>query len=187
MRFRVISALSLGVAVLIATAPPPANACHWWGHGGRGYAPTRPIYYPSAPMYRAAPTYSAPGAYYAPQPGVRYTLPGMATPTAPTQPTTATTVSARDNMFEPPTLNVRPGTTVRWTNNGQHPHTVTDRGGKFDSGDIAPGASYTVTFQSAGTYRFYCKHHKGMEGTIVVGDAGPSPAGSGGGSKGTGY
>ena len=68
-------------------------------------------------------------------------------------------------------------------NSGAHPHTVTDRGGKFDSGDIAPGGTYSVTFQTPGTYRYYCKHHQGMEGTIVVGAGGPAP----GGSKGAGY
>jgi plastocyanin len=101
---------------------------------------------------------------------------------------TASAVSAKDNSFDPPTLNVRPGTTVRWTNSGRNPHTVTDRDGKFDSGDIAPGASYTYTFQTPGTYRYYCKHHKGMEGTIVVGEPGKGPgAGAGGGAKGPAY
>jgi len=98
-------------------------------------------------------------------------------------PTTAATVAAADNRFDPPTLNVPPGTTVKWANGGTHPHTITDRGGKFDSGDIAPGGTYSVTFQTPGTYRYYCKHHKGMEGTIVVGQPGPAP----GGSKGAGY
>jgi plastocyanin len=94
-------------------------------------------------------------------------------PTVPA-PTTATTVTAADNRFDPPTLAVQPGTTVKWANGGSHPHTVTDRAGKFDSGDIAPGGTYSVTFQTPGTYRYYCKHHKGMEGTIVVGSGGPA-------------
>jgi plastocyanin len=101
--------------------------------------------------------------------------------------TTAATVSAKDDMFDPANLNVPPGTTVKFTNTGRHPHTVTDRGGKFDSGDIAPGASYTMTFSTPGTYRYYCKHHKGMEGTITVGEPGKGPAGGAGGSKGPGY
>jgi len=93
----------------------------------------------------------------------------------------ATTVNAADDRFDPPTLTVAPGTTVRWTNTGHHPHTVTDRGGKFDSGDVAPGATYSATFSTPGTYRYYCKHHKGMEGTIVVGEPGKAPAGGTGG------
>ena len=110
----------------------------------------------------------------------------MPIPTVPGPSATAMTVAAADNRFDPPTLTVQPGTTVKWTNNGTHPHTVTDRGGKFDSGDIAPGGTYSVTFQTAGTYRYYCKHHKGMEGTIVVGEPGPASGGSAGG-KGAGY
>jgi len=74
---------------------------------------------------------------------------------------------------------------VRFVNNGQHVHTVTDRGGKFDSGDIPAGGNYTVTFQTSGTYKYHCKHHKGMEGTIVVGEAGKAPAA--GAAKGAGY
>ena len=114
-------------------------------------------------------------------------LPGSVAPTparpAPAQPTTSAAVKAADNRFEPPTLHVQPGATVRWTNTGTHPHTVTDRDGKFDSGDIPAGGTYSMTFRTAGTYRYYCKHHKGMEGTIVVGSTGPAPAGSSGTPK----
>jgi plastocyanin len=113
-------------------------------------------------------------------PGQPY-RPGMP-PTA-----TASSVAAKDNAFDPPTLTVQPGTTVRWENRGAHPHTVTSRDGKFDSGEIAPGSSYTYTFQTAGTYRYYCKLHKGMEGTIVVGEPKKMPGGGTGGTKGTGY
>jgi plastocyanin len=49
-------------------------------------------------------------------------------------------------------------------------HTVTSNDGKWDSGDIPHGASYEVLFVTPGTYKYHCKHHKGMEGTIVVGE-----------------
>jgi plastocyanin len=84
-------------------------------------------------------------------------------------------VAAKDNSFDPNTLRIRPGTTVRWTNVGMHLHTVTSSDGKFDSGDIPHGGYYEVQFVTPGTYRYHCKHHKGMEGTIVVGEPGPGP------------
>jgi plastocyanin len=184
MRCRHLLAPAVGTILLITVAVPVASACPW---GGGGYSQPMygygPGYYQPAPMYYApAPTYYAPPTYYPTGPG-----PGQAPramPSIPTvpAPTTAATVTAADDRFDPPTLNVQPGTTVRWTNNGNHPHTVTDRGGKFDSGDIAPGASYTVTFSTPGTYKYYCKHHKGMEGTIVVGSTSPAPSGGTGGS-----
>jgi len=193
MRLRHILAPALGGLVLIAIALPTASACPFGGYGGYGGPAYGPGYYAPAPAYYgppmsyAPPTYYAPPMSYAPGPG-QYTAPRAMPPipTVPAPPTTAAAVAAADDRFEPPTLNVQPGTTVRWTNNGKHPHTVTDRGGKFDSGDIAPGGSYTVTFSTPGTYKYYCKQHKGMEGTIVVGQPGAAPAGAGSG-KGAGY
>ena len=178
MRCRHFLAPVVWIVVLIAFAPATASACPWWG----GYS--GPAYGPG--YYAPAPNYYAPAPYYPSGPGP-YPVP-RAMPPIPTvpAPTTASAVSSRDDSFDPPTLTVQPGTTVKWTNNGKHPHTVTDRGGKFDSGDIAPGASYTVTFSTPGTYKYYCKHHKGMEGTIVVGQPGAAPGGAGGG-KGAGY
>jgi plastocyanin len=160
MRFRHLFILTLGVITPIAIAPHMAGACPWKNR-------QQAVYY-APPMYYAPPTYAVPGA------------------AVPARPTTAVAVSAADNRFDPPTLTVQPGTTIRWTNTGKHPHTVTDQGGKFDSGDIAPGATYSVTFQTPGTYRYYCKHHKGMEGTIVVGEPGKLPA-PGPGPRGPGY
>jgi|GEM_PF-3309066 len=195
MRFRyLIGALALGTLVMLSVTPEPAQACHWFGmghgYGGRGYggygygyaAPT-PGYYAPAPAYSVAPgpAYVAPGGpYYTPAPGVAPSPRPMPAPSA----TTGTTVSAKDNTFDPGTLNVQVGTTVRWVNNGAHAHTITSDDGKWDSGDLAPGASYTVTFTTAGTYKYHCKHHKGMVGTIVVGEPGKAPVGGATGSKG---
>jgi plastocyanin len=204
MRRYYLFALGLGAVALVALAPPSAQAC-WWGHGGGWgggygggyggpmYSAPGPAYYGPGPMYGTPPpaAYGAPPRYYGPPPGPVMTpgpgapgamrmMPGAPGPVPMPAPTTAVTVSAKDDRFDPPTLNVQPGTTVRFTNSGAHPHTVTDRGGKFDSGDVAPGASYTVTFQSPGTYHYYCKRHKGMEGTITVGEPGKAPAAGGG-------
>lgn len=182
MRFRYTLAATLGSLALIVIALPTASACPWWGGGysGPAYAPAYgPAYYPPAPVGYAPPM------YYAPGPAQPQMLPGGMVPTVPVRPMPGPTVTASDDKFEPATLNVQPGTVVRFVNNGQHVHTVTDRGGKFDSGDISAGGNYTVTFQTSGTYKFYCKHHKGMEGTIVVGETGKAPAG--GATKGAGY
>lgn len=188
MRFRYLfGALALGTLVIVSITPEPAQGCHWFGGGhgygsrgyGYGYAAPMPGYYAPPAAYSVAPG-PAPGPYYTPAPGV---APGPRPMPAPSA-TTANTVSAKDNSFDPATLNVQVGTTVRWVNNGSHPHTVTSNDGKWDSGDLAPGASYTVTFMTAGTYKYHCKHHKDMVGTIVVGEPGKAPVGGGTGSKG---
>lgn len=93
-------------------------------------------------------------------------------------------IVAYDNYFEPKTINVAPGTTVRWENKGEHGHTVTSDSRQFDS-ELAVGQAYSRTFDRPGTYYYYCRFHKGMQGTIVV-DGGSR--GSGGYSSGrSGY
>ncbi len=66
--------------------------------------------------------------------------------------------------------------TVQWTNNDTSyiqpsgtPHTVTANNGCFNSGDVAPGAQFTLTFVAAGTYNYHCIYHLPSHvGTVVV-------------------
>jgi plastocyanin len=58
--------------------------------------------------------------------------------------------------------------TVTWVNNDNAAHTVTARDGSFDSGNLGSGDSYTYTFTTPGTYRYYCAYHSWMVGTVVV-------------------
>jgi len=74
-----------------------------------------------------------------------------------------------DFRFEPGTTTVALGTTVTWTNRGARPHTVTDRGGTFDTRPIAPNGSGKVTFTVPGTYAYFCRINPArMNGVIVV-------------------
>jgi plastocyanin len=80
-----------------------------------------------------------------------------------------TAVSAVDNSFSPGTLKVHVGDTVTFTNDGGVDHTVTaTSGAKFDSGSLAPGATFTFTAEKAGTVSYVCTFHSGMQGTIEV-------------------
>lgn len=58
--------------------------------------------------------------------------------------------------------------TVTWVNNDNAAHTVTSRDGSFGSGNMGSGSSYTYTFTTPGTYRYYCAYHSWMIGTVVV-------------------
>jgi plastocyanin len=84
-------------------------------------------------------------------------------------------VAAQDNVFNPVTVNVTAGTTVRWTNSGNNPHTTTSDTGLWDSGTMNAGAVFTHTFTTPGTFPYSCTFHAslGMTGTVVV--AQPSP------------
>jgi plastocyanin len=62
--------------------------------------------------------------------------------------------------------------TMTWTNDDSSFHTVSSSSapacGSFDSGRIDPDYTWTHTFTIPGSYRYYCKYHSWMKGTIVV-------------------
>src|SRR5829696_9764263 len=99
----------------------------------------------------------------------------MQTPSPTTEPAeepAETTVEIRNNAFNPPQLNVAPGTTVTFVNRDTVPHTATADNKLFDSGELAPGASYPVVLDGAGTVTYHCKLHPEMKGSILVGEGG---------------
>jgi plastocyanin len=74
-----------------------------------------------------------------------------------------------DFAFKPATLHVAKGTRVVWTNTGGVAHTTTANGGAWDSGTLAPGATFARTFRKAGTFKYHCAIHSSMTGKIIVG------------------
>jgi len=79
----------------------------------------------------------------------------------------ANTVSMKNSVFTPLSLQVNINTTVTWKNDDNMIHTVTADDGSFNSGDIAPGAQFRHTFSTTGTFNYHCVHHSGMVGTII--------------------
>jgi plastocyanin len=74
-----------------------------------------------------------------------------------------------DNFsFTPSTITVSRGTTVRWTNHDDIPHTVVSDDNSFRSKPLDTGDQFTYTFTKPGTYRYYCSIHPRMTGTVVV-------------------
>jgi plastocyanin len=86
-------------------------------------------------------------------------------------------VSIVDFAFQPASIEVPVGSTVTWTNTGAVPHTVTSDSGAFDSGQLSPGASFSQTFDTAGTFTYHCSIHPQMTGTVVVTGGQVAPAG----------
>jgi plastocyanin len=70
------------------------------------------------------------------------------------------------------TLVIGVNNTVTWTNDDSAAHTLTSSsapsGASFNSGNMNIGATCTHTFTVPGTYRYFCKYHSWMTGTIVV-------------------
>lgn len=72
--------------------------------------------------------------------------------------------------FQPKTISISKGTRVKWTNRGSVSHTSTSNTGKWDSGAIAPGDTFSRTFRTVGTFRYHCSiHPTTMKAKIVVG------------------
>jgi plastocyanin len=77
-----------------------------------------------------------------------------------------TTVEAKDLRFQPPAIEVKPGTEVTWRFvDGSVPHNV--KGDGFASGTRSSG-SFSHRFEQAGEYRYTCTLHAGMAGRVVV-------------------
>lgn len=70
--------------------------------------------------------------------------------------------------FTPATLKIRAGTTVVWTNKDSVTHTVTATRGRWGSGDLNQGQTFTHTFEKAGTYTYHCAIHPSMVAKIIV-------------------
>ena len=77
--------------------------------------------------------------------------------------------------FDPPTVTIQAGDTVKWVNNKMAPHNVvfedSSAGDKSHSNlSFSPGETYSSTFDTAGEYTYYCEPHRGagMVGKIVV-------------------
>ena len=69
-------------------------------------------------------------------------------------------------QFNPPRLTVRPGDRVVWVNKDMFPHTAT--GTAFDSGSIAPNASWGFVAGQPGEYAYGCTFHPTMKAELTV-------------------
>ena len=118
------------------------------------------------------------------------------------------TVDMTDQLvFDPEDITIAPGDTVVWENVGSVGHSVTAyeeqipdgatyfASGGFDSeqaardgypaeGNIPGGEAYEHTFQTTGTYEYFCIPHEtvGMVGTVTVQEGGAG-GGEGGGGR----
>ena len=85
-------------------------------------------------------------------------------------------VKMLDNDFDPPTVEIEVGDTVKWTNDGDNTHTATatdlDAGGQrlFDTGDVESGDSASHSFNDPSGQAgiaYECVHHD-MSGVVIV-------------------
>ncbi len=82
----------------------------------------------------------------------------------------SSSVSIANMAFSPTTITVKKGATVTWTNNDKVTHNVTANDKSFSSGSMAPGKSYSFTFDKTGSFAYTCTIHPDMKATVVVTD-----------------
>ncbi len=80
-------------------------------------------------------------------------------------------VTYKDFEVVPKTIKVKKGTTVTWTNDDTAKHDVTpdQETAEFKASQLfGKGETYSVTFNTQGTYSYYCSPHPYMKGTVEV-------------------
>lgn len=87
--------------------------------------------------------------------------------------------SGNINYYSMNTVEITPGTTIVWKNNDSVPHRIMSGvasfspgklfkpDGKIDSGDIAPGQTFSVTINNLGITRFFDNTYHWMDGVII--------------------
>jgi amicyanin len=80
----------------------------------------------------------------------------------------ANTVTIDNFSFTPPELTVAVGTTVKWVNHDDIPHSVVDNNKAFRSKALDTDDAYSFTFANAGTFSYFCGLHPHMQGKIIV-------------------
>lgn len=78
-------------------------------------------------------------------------------------------VKILDGSFQPKSITITPGTTVRFKNSGTRPHSVTSDTSVWDSGELPAGKTVSVFFAKPGNFPFRCTFSPTeMHGAIVV-------------------
>jgi plastocyanin len=76
------------------------------------------------------------------------------------------TVTMAQIAFKPTTLTVARGAEVSFVNKDIAPHTVTQNGGRIDSGVLNPGKTFTLKVNDA--FEYSCTIHPNMKAKVVL-------------------
>lgn len=91
------------------------------------------------------------------------------TGTAKTTTTAGASIEIKGSRFNPASLTVKARENVSVKNSDIMGHSLTADGASFDTGVISQGKSATfMAPDKSGTYKFHCKVHPSMTGTLIV-------------------
>ncbi len=79
-------------------------------------------------------------------------------------------ITVTEEGYSEPTVTIDSGTAVRWTNEGEENHTVTEWDSVWGSGTLKPGHHFTHYFREEGTWHYYSKtdDRNIFEGAVIV-------------------
>ena len=80
----------------------------------------------------------------------------------------ANVVTIDNFTFSPRELTVAVGTTVKFVNHDDIPHTVVEKNLSFRSKALDTDDAYSYTFATAGSFDYFCGLHPHMVGKIIV-------------------
>ena len=162
MKMRLMSLLIAGLTLGgIGTAG--AGAAMWWGqthNGTSGYGYM---------MGRNAS--GSPGTYGGMMGNGSYggMMGGYNTNIQTTPATGVTSIAIQNFAYQPANVQIKAGATLTWTNRDSAPHTVTFKDSSLkSSGILQQGNSFSYTFNTPGTYSYYCAVHPYMVATVTV-------------------
>lgn len=78
------------------------------------------------------------------------------------------TVALSDFKYQPATVTITAGDSVRFVNKDQEAHTITANDSTFDSQGLDAGATWTHRFTKPGRYTYFCELHPYMKGVVIV-------------------
>ena len=84
-----------------------------------------------------------------------------------TEPTTVD-IDISGFAFNPATITIKKGTTIRWTQKDSTRHSATSDDGVFDSQLLSQDKTWRHTFNDTGTFKYHCRPHPSMKGEVIV-------------------
>ena len=79
------------------------------------------------------------------------------------------TIKMQNIAFDPKAVTVKVGQKVTWTNEDSVDHNVTSQSGEtIKSGNFGKGGTFSFTPKKAGTIKYVCTIHPGMDATLTV-------------------
>ncbi len=78
------------------------------------------------------------------------------------------TVTAVDFQYDTREIRVAAGTEITFTNADETLHTMTDKGGSFNTDDVAVDEATTFSVSEPGTYNYFCVYHPAMSGELII-------------------